>query len=151
MFSRFTKRVGMVALSWPLFAAPATAQPAYDLAVLGRTSNVEARSSTVRHGSDQELKKATLGLIRLYQKVLSPQDAPTCTFSVSCSRFAVAAIERHGLLHGTAMAADRILRCNGVGSRHYEQHSALLLAIDLPVDRYRLGRPSAVSARTGAR
>jgi hypothetical protein len=54
---------------------------------------------------------ATLPL-RFYQRFLSPLKPPMCRFSPTCSQYAVEAIERHGILRGTAYATWRLLRCH---------------------------------------
>ncbi len=51
-------------------------------------------------------------MIRAYQRYLSPMRPPTCKYYPSCSQYAVIALQRHGLLRGTALAAWRLLRCN---------------------------------------
>ena len=51
-------------------------------------------------------------LLRLYQRYVSPLTAPTCKYYPSCSQYAVVAIQRHGLLRGSGLAAWRLLRCN---------------------------------------
>lgn len=51
-------------------------------------------------------------LIRGYQRYLSPMRPPTCKYYPSCSQYAVVALQRHGLLRGTVLAAWRLLRCN---------------------------------------
>lgn len=47
-----------------------------------------------------------------YQRCLSPLIPPSCRFTPSCSRYALVAIERYGLLKGGMMGAVRVLRCN---------------------------------------
>ena len=51
-------------------------------------------------------------LIRAYQLVLSPALGPNCRFSPSCSHYALEALDRHGVVRGTGLAASRILRCH---------------------------------------
>lgn len=51
-------------------------------------------------------------LIRGYQMTISPMRPPTCRFYPSCSAYAVTALERFGLLRGSALAARRLLRCH---------------------------------------
>ncbi|HSV95754.1 MAG TPA: membrane protein insertion efficiency factor YidD [Spirochaetota bacterium] len=51
-------------------------------------------------------------LIRFFQVVISPQDGPNCRFHPVCSVYAAAAVERFGLLAGSVLAGDRVLRCN---------------------------------------
>jgi putative membrane protein insertion efficiency factor len=53
-----------------------------------------------------------VGLLRVYQAVVSPWYGPTCRFYPSCSEYAVIAVGRHGVLKGTGLAAWRLLRCN---------------------------------------
>lgn len=54
---------------------------------------------------------ATL-LIRLYQWTLSPLHGPTCRFYPSCSNYALAAVERFGVMRGLWLLACRIARCH---------------------------------------
>jgi putative membrane protein insertion efficiency factor len=54
-----------------------------------------------------------LGLIRAYQKVISPAlPADTCRFYPTCSHYGYQAIYKYGAIKGTIMAIWRILRCN---------------------------------------
>jgi putative membrane protein insertion efficiency factor len=50
--------------------------------------------------------------VRLWQWTLRPLLGPNCRFVPSCSDYAIEAIERHGAIRGTRLAAGRILRCN---------------------------------------
>lgn len=52
------------------------------------------------------------GLIRLYQRLLSPLLGPRCRFHPTCSAYALEAIERHGALRGSWLAGRRIVRCH---------------------------------------
>ncbi len=52
-----------------------------------------------------------IGVIRLYQRMISPFLPPTCRFYPSCSEYAVEAIERYGWWRGTGRVLGRILRC----------------------------------------
>jgi len=55
---------------------------------------------------------------RLYQTLISPSQGEVCNFAPSCSHFAKESIEEYGILWGSLMASDRLLRCNpwAVGS-----------------------------------
>ena len=57
-------------------------------------------------------RRVVVGLLRLYQRVVSPLYGPTCRFYPSCSQYALVAVERHGVLRGAALASWRLLRCN---------------------------------------
>lgn len=64
-------------------------------------------------------QSAGLVWIRIYQKGISSQDLPACVFHPSCSRFAFACIKEYGILKGTLLAADRLLRCNPFAYKYY--------------------------------
>ena len=69
----------------------------------------------VRHWARQVPRLAlavVLGLIRVYQRWISPGLAPRCRFYPSCSAYAVQALDRHGVGRGGALAARRLLRCH---------------------------------------
>ena len=51
-------------------------------------------------------------LIRLFQVVISPQDGPNCRFNPVCSAYGKQAVEKYGILLGSTLAGDRIIRCN---------------------------------------
>lgn len=53
-----------------------------------------------------------IGVIKLYQKAISPLKLPSCRFTPTCSQYAVEAIKTHGAFKGSMLAAWRILRCN---------------------------------------
>ena len=55
--------------------------------------------------------------IRVYQREISARRAPVCRFTPSCSEYAVQAIERHGALRGSLLAARRLLRCRPGAAR----------------------------------
>jgi putative membrane protein insertion efficiency factor len=63
---------------------------------------------------------ATIFLIRVYQAAISPWLGPTCRFEPSCSRYAVEAIERHGVGRGGWLAAQRVGRCRPLGDSGYD-------------------------------
>ena len=51
-------------------------------------------------------------LIRFYQVCISSRTVAHCRFTPTCSAYALEAINTHGALKGSALAAWRILRCN---------------------------------------
>jgi uncharacterized protein len=53
-----------------------------------------------------------LGLISLYQLLLSPVLGGRCRFYPSCSQYAKGAVLKHGSLRGFALTVGRIARCN---------------------------------------
>ena len=58
-----------------------------------------------------------LGLVRLYQRVISPVlpaifgPACGCRFSPTCSHYAADALRVHGAAYGTWLAVKRLLKC----------------------------------------
>lgn len=60
----------------------------------------------------RSLVLALIGLVRLYQLVVSPLLGPRCRFWPSCSHYTVEAIQVHGPLQGSWLAARRIIRCH---------------------------------------
>ena len=61
-----------------------------------------------------------IGLVRLYQVLLSPWLGHQCRFTPSCSHYAIAALREYGALRGSMLAAWRILRCNPWGGHGYD-------------------------------
>ncbi|HZS51092.1 MAG TPA: membrane protein insertion efficiency factor YidD [Bryobacterales bacterium] len=53
-----------------------------------------------------------LGLFRVYKRALSPFLPVACRYVPTCSEYAAEAVERHGVLRGSALAAGRVLRCH---------------------------------------
>jgi uncharacterized protein len=48
----------------------------------------------------------------LYQRGISPALPRRCKYEPTCSRYALQAIERYGVLRGMVLAGWRLLRCN---------------------------------------
>ena len=53
----------------------------------------------------------SLVLIEFYQDVISPVLGARCPMHPSCSEYSRLCLQRHGLLKGIALSADRLLRC----------------------------------------
>ena len=53
-----------------------------------------------------------IGLIRIYQWLISPLLPRACRFAPSCSEYAAEAIALHGAVRGGWLAARRLLRCH---------------------------------------
>lgn len=53
-----------------------------------------------------------IGLVRWYQRSISPHKTPCCRFTPTCSAYAVEALEKHGAFWGSLLALWRLLRCN---------------------------------------
>ena len=58
------------------------------------------------------MKRLLLGVIRFYQKYVSPGLPPRCRFLPTCSQYAAQAIEKYGAMKGGWLAVRRFLRCH---------------------------------------
>ena len=55
--------------------------------------------------------KILIFFIRIYQKAVSPLFPPCCRFEPSCSNYALAALQKHGLVRGVLLTICRLARC----------------------------------------
>lgn len=53
-----------------------------------------------------------VGMIRQYQRWISPYTPPACRYWPTCSEYAAQAVARYGLLRGGWLAVLRLLRCH---------------------------------------
>ena len=53
-----------------------------------------------------------LGLIRFYQRAISPYFPPCCRYTPTCSQYALEAVKKYGPFKGGYLDLRRILRCN---------------------------------------
>lgn len=58
------------------------------------------------------MRHAVALLIRIYQWTVSPLLGPVCRFDPSCSRYALEAVLRFGVLRGGWLALKRLARCH---------------------------------------
>ncbi|HYW33778.1 MAG TPA: membrane protein insertion efficiency factor YidD [Balneolaceae bacterium] len=58
------------------------------------------------------MKYLLIGIIRLYQLIISPCLPNSCRFYPTCSQYSVEALRKHGALKGTWLAVKRVLRCH---------------------------------------
>lgn len=65
------------------------------------------------------MARALRALCRGWQAVRSGTPSP-CRFHPSCSQYAIEALEAHGALRGSWLAARRIGRCNPWGPHGYD-------------------------------
>lgn len=57
-------------------------------------------------------RRALIGAVRGYRFFLSPWLGSGCRFEPTCSRYALDALEAHGAVAGSYLAAHRIARCH---------------------------------------
>ena len=66
------------------------------------------------------MKKLLIGLVRLYQKYISPLRPACCRYVPTCSQYALEALRKYGPLKGGYLAVRRILRCHPWGGSGYD-------------------------------
>jgi len=70
------------------------------------------------------LLKATIGMIALYRRLISPlmtaTAGPACRFEPTCSEYAHQAVSIHGLGRGLHLSLCRLLRCRPFGGWGYD-------------------------------
>jgi putative membrane protein insertion efficiency factor len=90
----------------------ASASPAGALHVRTRQAGAAQRGMASVEAINAGAVRVGIGAVRVYQWTLRPFIGSHCRFWPSCSEYAVEALRVHGAARGTAMAANRILRCN---------------------------------------
>jgi putative membrane protein insertion efficiency factor len=65
-------------------------------------------------GNDEKrlLTRIIIGIIKLYQRFISPALPGSCRFYPTCSQYTIQALERYGVLKGLSMGIKRILKCH---------------------------------------
>ena len=66
------------------------------------------------------IRSLLIGVIRGYQRFISPLTPSTCRFHPTCSEYSRQAIEQHGALKGSGYAIRRVLRCHPFGGHGYD-------------------------------
>tara|TARA_X000001036_G_scaffold386849_1_gene382235 strand:- start:1403 stop:1651 length:249 start_codon:yes stop_codon:yes gene_type:complete len=61
-----------------------------------------------------------IGVVKLYQAVISPLLPMSCRHLPTCSEYTIEALRTFGLLRGTYLSIKRILRCRPGGSHGYD-------------------------------
>ena len=66
------------------------------------------------------MKYLLIGLLKAYRLVVSPLYGNVCRYHPSCSAYALRAVEFHGALRGSWLAARRLLSCHPWAPGGYE-------------------------------
>jgi putative membrane protein insertion efficiency factor len=61
-----------------------------------------------------------LGLIWVYQRLISPYLQPRCRYLPTCSSYAKEALETHTLVKGVQLALQRVCRCHPWGGAGFD-------------------------------
>ncbi|HEX6114488.1 MAG TPA: membrane protein insertion efficiency factor YidD [Geminicoccaceae bacterium] len=83
-----------------------------------RAGHPTARAATGRRGGWGARPLAWL--IQLYRLAISPVLGPSCRHLPTCSEYALAALEQHGLRRGLWLSIRRVGRCHPWGSSGYD-------------------------------
>jgi hypothetical protein len=61
-----------------------------------------------------------IGLIKIYQLIISPWLGPSCRYTPTCSQYGLEAIKKYGPLKGGWLTLKRIARCNPWGGHGHD-------------------------------
>lgn len=61
-----------------------------------------------------------IGLIKLYQLIISPWLGPSCRFTPTCSQYGLEAFKKYGIFKGFWLTAKRISHCHPWGGHGYD-------------------------------
>lgn len=61
-----------------------------------------------------------IGVVRCYQKLISPWLGPHCRFQPSCSNYMILAVRKYGLFRGILRGAWRICKCHPLHPGGYD-------------------------------
>jgi putative membrane protein insertion efficiency factor len=68
----------------------------------------------------QILSLPFIGLIKVYQLVISPLLGPSCRYTPTCSQYGLEAFKKYGPLKGLWLTVKRIARCNPWGGHGHD-------------------------------
>ncbi|MBW9207724.1 membrane protein insertion efficiency factor YidD [Mumia sp. zg.B53] len=66
------------------------------------------------------MKPVLVALLKAYRFAISPMYGQVCRYYPSCSAYALTAVEEHGALRGSWMAARRVARCHPWAAGGYD-------------------------------
>ena len=58
------------------------------------------------------MRSLFIGIIKLYQILISPLLGPNCRFHPTCSHYAIEAIAKHGVIRGGYLSVRRLIKCH---------------------------------------
>lgn len=89
---------------------PVLAPPAPAVSATTGSAGAPGGPPAVAPGPSDPVSVVFLGLLWVYQNVVSPVDGPTCGFYPTCGGYGRLAVHKHGWLLGGAMAMERSMR-----------------------------------------
>lgn len=84
----------------------------------------------VAQNNNSTMEIVLSSLFLFYKQVVSSQDSQSCSFSPSCSVYAVETIKKQGFFLGLLDTFDRLTRCNGLSPEQYHIDYQQKLLID---------------------
>ena len=66
------------------------------------------------------MKYLLIGIVHLYQRVVSPWMPDSCRFKPTCSAYSIEALQKHGAVKGGWLTIKRISRCHPWGDGGYD-------------------------------
>jgi putative membrane protein insertion efficiency factor len=66
------------------------------------------------------MKVVLIWVVRAYQMFLGPLLPAACRYYPTCSAYAIEALERHGAIRGSWLAARRVARCHPFRAGGYD-------------------------------
>lgn len=85
------------------------------------------------------MKWLLIGFIKVWRRVVSPAYGDVCKYYPTCSEYGLEAVETHGALKGSALAAWRILRCNPWSGGGYDPVPDTVAAYRWELERAQTG------------
>jgi len=79
---------------------------------LGISQDIYPADTLISSQNSNFLEKATILPISAWQRLSYNSNLLSCQFYPSCSNYGAIAISQRGIFVGSAIAADRIVRCN---------------------------------------
>lgn len=76
--------------------------------------------SDLGESGDEPRARRLIGMVRWYQRRISPLFPPACIYRPTCSEYAIRAFAKYGALRGGWLALRRILRCNPLHEGGYD-------------------------------
>lgn len=61
-----------------------------------------------------------IGMVKVYQRYISPLTPASCRYSPTCSQYTLEALQKHGPFKGSWMSIKRIASCNPWGGSGYD-------------------------------
>ena len=55
-----------------------------------------------------------IGIIKIYQMVISPYLAPSCRYLPTCSSYFIESIKKYGTMKGSFLGMKRVLSCHPI-------------------------------------